>query len=208
MIDIDDMKRRHQYRFFKDDIPDKEIIDKIVSETFELCPIKLGKWYFYIDVYGPEHYEEKRKFCLQTATNPDDIDEDPASQYFNKDISDLKPILDGYIEDKKRSPGLPAFNTQVLAPYVFAFRYKQSTKQNFEIIGASMFSYIMAVIANKYNLDASFCQCFFKCAYNYNDLYNTESDETIFFLCIGYGDKSYHDSKEPRPEMKDVIKWM
>ena len=33
MIDIDDMKRRHQYRFFKDDIPDKEIIDKIVSET-------------------------------------------------------------------------------------------------------------------------------------------------------------------------------
>ena len=74
MISIDDMKRRHQYRFFKDDIPDKEIIDKIIFETFELCPIKLGKWYFYIDVYGPEHYEEKKKFCLQTVCDiPDGI---------------------------------------------------------------------------------------------------------------------------------------
>ncbi len=31
MISIDDMKRRHQYRFFKDDIPDQEIIDKEVN---------------------------------------------------------------------------------------------------------------------------------------------------------------------------------
>ena len=216
MLDIDDMERRHQFRFMTDKVPDKKIIDEIVSETFRLCPIKLGKWYFYIDVYGPEHYQEKRKFCLQTACDiPNGID--PAKLYQSggeseKNINELIPILDGYIEDKKRQPGCPAFNTQILAPYVFAFRWntkdQHKIQRGYHFIGASMFSYVMSVLANKKGLDASFCQCFFDNNYNYNSLYNSESDTTMFFLSLGYGDSSYHDSNEPKPDMKDVIKWM
>ena len=203
MLDIDDMERRHQFRFMTDKVPDKKIIDEIVSETFRLCPIKLGKWYFYIDVYGPEHYQEKRKFCLQTACDiPDGID--PAKLYESggkseKNINELIPILDGYIEDKKRQP-------------VFAFRWntkdQHKIQRGYHFIGASMFSYVMSVLANKKGLDASFCQCFFDNNYNYNSLYNSESDTTMFFLSLGYGDSSYHDSNEPKPDMKDVIKWM
>ena len=58
---------------------------------------------------------------------------------------------------------------------------------------------------NKTNENDLDFNCVCRCP---DELYNTESDETVFFLCIGYGDKSYHDSKEPKPEMKDVIKWM
>jgi len=248
MIDIDDMKRRHQYRFFKDDIPDKEIIEKIIKDALKLTPIKNNTWYFYIDIYGPEYAEEKKKFCLQTACHIPEKNYDYIYYQYSQGMprekhiqEDLLPILDEYYKTAERSPGLPAFNTQVLAPYLIAFKIKKSHYEYHSIMvnmiaagegevvaedediksmnavwpGASMFAYVMSVLANKEGLDASFCQCFWRSNYNYNSIYNNETDEVLFFLCIGYGDKEKsekHISSKDRANnivnMKDVIKWM
>ena len=76
--------------------------------------------------------------------------------------------------------------------------------------GASMFAYVMSVLANKEGLDASFCQCHFPSNYNYNVIYNEEIDDPLFFLSIGYGDTTKNNNRQNslRPNQGNVIKWM
>ncbi len=244
------MKRRRQFRFMTDKVPDKKIIDKIIKDALKLTPIKNNTWYFYIDIYGPEYAEEKKKFCLQTACHIPEKNYDYIYYQYSQGMprekhiqEDLLPILDEYYKTAKKSPGLPAFNTQVLAPYLIVFKIKKShydyeskhrmvnmiatgesesipedeKKKSMSSVwpGASMFAYVISVLANKEGLDASFCQCFWRSNYNYNSIYNNETDDVLFFLSIGYGDiekSTKHKSLEDRASnivnMKDVIKWM
>lgn len=237
------MERRHQFRFMTDKVPDKKVIEKIVQTSFNLTPIKNDTWFFYVDIYGPEYAEDKRKLCLQTSCAIPEKNEDHIYNQYSQGMprekhiqEDLFPLLDDYHETGIRNPGLPAFNTQVMAPYLFVFRYKlnnfkpnnimvkmcardknewQAPYENVVKIdyawpGASMLAYVMAVLANKEGLDASFCQCFWKSNYNYNSIYNNESDEVLFFLSIGYGDKEKDKVRYPRIKVakSKVLKWM
>ena len=88
--------------------------------------------------------------------------------------------------------------------------YENVVKIDYAWPGASMLAYVMAVLANKEGLDASFCQCFWKSNYNYNSIYNNESDEVLFFLSIGYGDKEKDKVRYPRIKVakSKVLKWM
>jgi len=243
MLNINDMERRHQFRFMTDKVPDKKIIDKIVKDALKLTPIKNNTWFFYVDIYGPEYAEDKRKLCLQTACAIPEIQEDYIHQQYSIGMprekliqEDLFPILDEYYETGKRGLGMPAFNTQVRAPYLFVFRVKRShyalrtmmvkmiAKNENETYaegedvrpvssawpGASMFAYVMSVLANKEGLDASFCQCHFPNNYNYNVIYNEEIDDPLFFLSIGYGDTTKNNNRQNslRPNQGNVIKWM
>ena len=65
------MKMRENITHFTNQAPAKKIIDKILRDAHELIPVKNNMWNYQIDVWGPEHEEEKRLVALQTVTGED-----------------------------------------------------------------------------------------------------------------------------------------
>ena len=50
----DIMKKRKNIQFFKEEAPDKKVIDDILREAHDLIPHKNNFWHYKIRVYGPE----------------------------------------------------------------------------------------------------------------------------------------------------------
>ena len=61
------MKLRENITHFTQQQPDKKIIEQILKDAHELIPVKNNMWNYYIDVWGPEHHEEKKLVALQTV---------------------------------------------------------------------------------------------------------------------------------------------
>ena len=61
---IDAIKNRRQIKHFTDKIPDKAIIEEILSDTVKYAPVKNNMWNFKLQVYGPDWEEEKQKLIL------------------------------------------------------------------------------------------------------------------------------------------------
>ena len=57
---VDMMKKRHNTQFFSSEIPDKKIIDDILKTAHDLTPHKNNFYRYKINVWGPEHKEQKR----------------------------------------------------------------------------------------------------------------------------------------------------
>ena len=62
----DIMKKRKNIQFFKEEAPDKKVIDDILREAHDLIPHKNNFWHYKIRVYGPEHKEEKRRLAVSS----------------------------------------------------------------------------------------------------------------------------------------------
>ena len=62
------LKNRKNVSFFREDkIPDKKIIENLLEKTHNLTPHKNNFWHYEIEVYGPEHIEEKRYTAISTV---------------------------------------------------------------------------------------------------------------------------------------------
>ena len=64
---LETLQRRHNFRYFKKEAPDKDIIQKILQMSIDHCPIKNDIWHFSVEVYGPEYQEEKNDLCIRTV---------------------------------------------------------------------------------------------------------------------------------------------
>ena len=54
------LKKRTNITFFREDkIPDKEVIEDILQKTHNSLPTKNNLNSYKVEVYGPEHYDEK-----------------------------------------------------------------------------------------------------------------------------------------------------
>jgi len=131
------LKNRTNISFFRNDrIPEKKLIQEILSQAHELTPHKNNFWHYEIEVYGPEHDEEKKYATLATVCS------EAKSKYTDPkatpvDFEELKKIYEIWLEshdDKKTKKEFNQiknkldkihFNNQVRAPYLLVYTKKQ-----------------------------------------------------------------------------------
>ena len=219
------LERRSNFRFFKQDvIPKKEDIINILEKSIEVAPIKNDIWHFKIDVFGPSWFNEKDDLCIRTVCNKETRKlpwEEQVKLYgeYKKNLT------------KTRS-GFERYNSQVLAPYLLVYRKepyhfdRRTTSlrkkypycKDVAAYGPAIHSYVVSILANDINIDASFC----KCNENPKEITHTplntilQKDDPFLMLGLGYADTTLNYKIDGnvklrrqymRPEFDDVIKW-
>ena len=218
------LQNRSNVSFFREDkVPEKSLIDEILDKAHILTPHKNNFWHYEIEVYGPEHEEEKKYATLATVCS------ESKEKYSNPNATP---------EDFKELENKIHFNNQVRAPYLLVytkrnelltdsqknsdyykngrlntiFNVNANQKSNMWLIQAGMHSILTSTLAVEKGLDASFCKCFF---YNTNIHSNIlrkaseKSSNIAFLLGIGYKDDNKHQYKSyvPKPTLDEIVKW-
>ncbi len=188
----DILKKRSNITFFKQDIkPEKKIIEDILQKTHDLMPHKNNLYNYEIEVYGPEHYDEKRFVAMSTVCSTD-------GKRFRRsnnpeDFKELEDLYDLWLESHNKKTNRPEklknihFNDQVRAPYLLVYTQKEnvitdtqkesnyfkkgrldeifdvdnSKRSNMWLIQAGMHSILTTAFAVEKGIDASFCKCYF-----------------------------------------------
>lgn len=228
----DALKRRHNFRFFKQtEYPKKEIIDEILKKSIEFAPIKNDIWHFSIDIYGPTWSNEKDDLCIRTSCK------------YENNFLPWEEQVKLYNKWKKYplnvSSGLEKYNDQVKAPYLLVYRkspYHHNPMNNlptfkdiktwekrFDIskdvaaIGAGIHAYVVSILANNLQIDTSFCRCLVdpkKTTAPFNSI--LQEEQPYFTLGLGYADDELNNKvdkvfneykKNMKPELHNVIKW-
>ena len=134
------IKKRKNIKFFSDNIPDKDIIKKILDDTLAAAPVKNNIYHYSLEVYGPEFYEAKKSLLLQTlcvpkARNP----KKGLLKMMGTDIEKIRVMTKDQIKeayDKKIlylntwefEDIIQTFkvNTQVIAPYLLVYKFHRN----------------------------------------------------------------------------------
>ena len=230
---LETLQRRHNFRYFKKEAPDKNIIDKILQMSIDHCPIKNDIWHFSVEVYGPEYQEEKNDLCIRTVCDSK-VNKLPWEQQKGRYNYYLKNPQDEMFktDDKK-------YNNQVIAPYLIVYRKKmwnhfgwerrlfRSDEQmksyypgyhgDISLISMGIHAYCISLLANYHNIDSSFCRCFVNPKVHigpHNKIYDDGHIELT--VGLGYEDKDLNNlidirkkklRAEGKPNFDDVIKW-
>ncbi len=139
MSNLEDiLKKRSNISFFREDkIPEKSVIDDILAKAHTLTPHKNNFYNYEIEVYGPEHIEEKKYTALATVCSYS------KERFANKnatseDFKELEKLYDVWLESHKNVKtrqqfyemrekvelGKIHFNNQVRAPYLLVYTKK------------------------------------------------------------------------------------
>ena len=111
-----------------------KMYQQILKDAHDLIPVKNNMWAYSIDVYGPEHADEKQSVALQTVTGYAKRDFAPGGVEHGN-IGKLQELYDGWKEqrEKYKKDGNKSavakykgfgFNDQVTAPYLLVYRQK------------------------------------------------------------------------------------
>lgn len=213
------MKRRHNWRFFKQDkYPTREEIDQLLKDVHDLIPQKNNLYQFKVTVWGPEYAKEKESLVLNTVCGPGKDHWRPGGKH-EHDFETLKKFYDEWSYEikvnKVRNKNLVEFNEQVRAPYLLVYSQtsRQPSKKQIEqgfpsyifnfvkdkwdqnnswYIGASMHGLGVTLLANEKNIDASFCKCYFWDDYNFSPIIQQgrkKMSNIVFTLSLGYADR-------------------
>ena len=215
---IDAIKNRRQIKHFTDKIPDKAIIEEILSDTVKYAPVKNNMWNFKLQVYGPDWEEEKQKLILNTiCTRPlFPLPEYSISTAY-KAYKD-QGIKNGY--GLKYDTNIHRFNDQVTAPYLIviklsknAYNLQKERQDALDVaVMAGSIGATLSYLTKEKDLGGGFCQCFMgsdKLGIEKNFIANEKSD-FLFTYSIGYPDKKLYtrDSWPPIPNVNVVVEWM
>ena len=238
---VDIMSKRYNVRHFSDQVPDKKIIDDILKKAHALTPHKNNLYYYRINVWGPEHSEEKRQVAISSVCSMD------YRQYKNnpEKMLELEDIYDEWISPENKQKGYPkikdiTFNSQTLAPYLLVYTHnpyfrtssqeqskfaksgemdrifynkKTNSPEDIEwVIQASMHGITTAYLCAEYNLNASFCRCFFNSKYLPNNILlkqNSPKRNITFLLGIGYvnEDQKLSYNNKFKPLYEEIVEW-
>ena len=96
------MKFRENITHFREDkVPEKSQIQQILKDAHDLIPVKNNMWAYSIDVYGPEHADEKQSVALQTVTGYAKRDFAPGGVEHDN-IGKLQELYDGWKEQREK----------------------------------------------------------------------------------------------------------
>jgi len=127
------LSKRSNISFFREDrIPEKSLIDDILVKAHLYTPHKNNLYNYEIEVYGPEHIEEKKYTALATVCSYS------KEKYSNKnatpeDFKELEKLYDIWVESHKDVKTNKQFyemrekikkihfNNQVRAPYLLVY---------------------------------------------------------------------------------------
>ncbi len=131
------MEFRENIHHFKKDDPGKDKIDQILKDAHNLVPVKNNMVAYHVDVYGPEHAEEKERVALQTVTGYDKRAFAPGGREDGnyKKLSEIykkwKEGRETLRKDNSRENQIKVakykgygFNEQVNAPYLLVYYQK------------------------------------------------------------------------------------
>jgi hypothetical protein len=215
---IDAIKNRRQIKHFTDKIPDKAIIEEILSDTVKYAPVKNNMWNFKLQVYGPDWEEEKQKLILNTICTrplfplPEYSISTAYKAYKDQGIKNGKAL--------KYDTNIHRFNDQVTAPYLIviklsknAYNLQKERQDALDVaVMAGSIGATLSYLTKEKDLGGGFCQCFMgsdKLGIEKNFIANEKSD-FLFTYSIGYPDKKLYtrDSWPPKPNVNDVVEWM
>tara|TARA_B100000085_G_C18419069_1_gene461889 strand:+ start:72 stop:803 length:732 start_codon:yes stop_codon:yes gene_type:complete len=186
------LRKRKNLNFFRDDkVPDKKVIEDILQKTHESLPTKNNLNAYEVEVYGPEHYDEKKLVALSSVCST-------AGKPFTKsnkheDFKKLEELYDLWIESHKQKRKLSEelnnlhFNNQVRAPYLLVYTQRENILTDTQkesdffkegglenifkpdvnkdngmwLIQSGMHGILTTAFAIEKGLDASFCKCYF-----------------------------------------------
>ena len=128
------MKFRENIHHFKKDDPGRDKIEQILKDAHELVPTKNNLWAYNIDVYGPEHTEEKELVAMQTVSGYDKRNFAPGGKDHGN-IDKLREIYHKWKDGRETLRDDPSmenrnirakyqgysFNEQVTAPYLLVY---------------------------------------------------------------------------------------
>ena len=200
-----DIHRRINYKHFKQDqYPFKETIETVIQEGIDLsCMSREYLPHWRIEIYGPEHFEDKKKLVLESGSKNQTPKAAGYNCMFHPHAKKVgveqweKDITKVYEEH----PG--TFNRQILAPYFChlitdpATRVHHQTKlgRNTFFLELGNMLHSIASVANAYEVDFSFCRCYT----NYRDnpiMRGIDPDEVLVTsFALGYYDWSLAGSK-------------
>lgn len=193
------MKLRENITHFTAQAPDKKVIDQILTDAHELIPVKNNMWNYNIDVWGPEHVEEKKIVAMQTVTGLEKRifarggKEEGNMQLLEEIYNNWKLVRESQrdlpIKKKGNYQGF-GFNDQVTAPYLLVYyqRPGRPTQKQLEqgydakqinysdnsqhqwLISASMHAYGTTLLCAEQGLYASFCKCYYLIHKNLNNI--------------------------------------
>lgn len=124
------LKKRTNHSFFRNDkIPDKEVINEILDKAYNLTPYKNNFVKYEIEVYGPNHDEEKKYLAMSTICLPRSVEsarDDILKQTIDKLENDYDEWLLAHDNEntRKKFKSLHPerhFNNQVRAPYLLVY---------------------------------------------------------------------------------------
>ena len=224
------MLSRYNCTYFdQENYPNKKVIHEILERSLEKTPVFANIWHHKVDLYGPEYKDEKRKLCLSTVEDMNyrkkfDLRNNGESGM----VETLTPHLDNF-ENKIKNNQMTklgkevSFNTQVLAPYLLKFSFSHYHYGN-KIIddnneqvrwtkikgyqSSMAHAFAVALVANYYKLEASFCGCVIQNNENKNKIWYNDTN-MIFFMGLGYkSEHCYRDLKEiNQPLFDNICEW-
>jgi len=123
----DVLKRRTNISFFSNRIPDKTVVKNILDKAQQLTPHKNNFWHYDLEVYGPEHADQKKTLALSTVCN-EHLKYYRQDNLTDEDWKKLKQSYNDWIDyhngdDTKQYVKTEKwhFNQQVTAPYLLAY---------------------------------------------------------------------------------------
>ena len=117
------MSRRFNHRIFKqDEIPSKELIDKILQDSINFVPVKNEAYNFKLEAWGPDYEDEKKELAIATIAKRDymfvpGMHSEESWYKKAKELYDYEEEHDGRPICGRRTS---YFNNQVRAPYVIS----------------------------------------------------------------------------------------
>jgi hypothetical protein len=193
------MKLRENITHFNPTPPDRAVIDGILRDAHDLIPVKNNMWNYSIDVWGPEHAQEKKIVAMQTVTGLNKR----IFAHGGKEEGNIALLEDIYNNWKDQREGQRnslfkgkgnyegfGFNDQVTAPYLLVYYQRpgrpthKQIKQGYDakqiaysdrsqhqwLIGASMHGYGTTLLCAEQGLYASFCKCYYLVHKNLNNV--------------------------------------
>ena len=227
----DIMEKRKNIQFFKEEAPDKKLIDTILRQAHELVPTKNNFWYYKIRVYGPEHKKEKRNLAISSVGG---LRREEYPNGNKEKIKELEKAYDKWIDPERVTSHEYFFNAQVTAPYLLVYTHqekfltehqeasaysqsgqmakifkKKLNKKGMDwVMQASMHAISTAYLCAENDLYASFCRCYFHNEFLPNDMLRPDT-KTAFMLGIGYRDNSrpYYKSFNLEALYEEIVEW-
>ena len=224
------MRMRENITHFTQQAPDKKIVDQILKDAHDLIPVKNNMWNYQIDVWGPQHEDEKRLVALQTVTGEDKRmfatggREEGNTKLLEEIYEEWKKSRENQRNGEKKGGKYKGFgfNDQVRAPYLLVYyqrpgyptekqknlgynekiiSYSDRTQHQW-MISAAMHAYGTTLLSAEQGLYASFCKCYYHSYKNFNNILAPlkHGFSNVAFL-LGIG---YRD--EEMPYYKNKIK--
>tara|TARA_B100000902_G_scaffold337547_1_gene338520 strand:- start:293 stop:1051 length:759 start_codon:yes stop_codon:yes gene_type:complete len=136
------LQKRSNISFFREDkIPEKSLIDEILTKAHLLTPHKNNFWHYEIEIYGPE-YEEEKKYATLATVCSELKEKYSKSNATSEDFKELEKIYDLWLEDHKniktkedflrmrKKLNKIHFNNQVRAPYLLVYTKRDELLTN------------------------------------------------------------------------------